>query len=136
MGFRFHQKLHHGRRAWLSPVSQPNNPLRPRLRRPRAGQYFSKRICGDWVSAGAKQTTGLSTTLADKFVKDENRRQEAATRILLSSTYQQCTARESHKVDPDNKLLAVFPASAWMPNRSTPLLAASGRTGGRIGGYG
>ena len=78
-------------------------------------QYFGRGVIetvSDFGRAGANPThPELLDYLADKFVKEGWSTKKLQREILLSSTYRQSSAprEDVAKIDPDNKLLAVFP---------------------------
>lgn len=132
-----------GRRAALAKwLSSPNNPLTARVFVNRVwGQYFGKGIVetvSDFGRAGAKPThPELLDYLADKFVKEGWSPKKLQREILLSSTYRQSSAprEDVAKVDPDNKLLAVFPRQRLDAEQiRDSLLAASGELVDKVGG--
>jgi hypothetical protein len=107
-----------GRRTALARwIVSPENPLTARVFVNRLwGQYFGRAIVetvGDFGKMGAEPThPELLDYLADSFVHDGKWSVKALQRqILLSSTYRQSSASraDAAKLDPQNKLLAVFP---------------------------
>jgi hypothetical protein len=107
-----------GRRTALANwIVSPENPLTARVFVNRVwGQYFGRAIVetvGDFGKMGAKPThPELLDYLADSFVRDGNWSIKALQRqILLSATYREASEfrEDAAKLDPQNKLLAVFP---------------------------
>jgi hypothetical protein len=107
-----------GRRTALAHwIVDPDNPLTARVFANRVwGQYFGHAIVetvGDFGKMGAKPThPELLDYLADSFVHEGQWSIKALRRqILLSSTYRQASAyrEDAAKLDPQNKLLGVFP---------------------------
>lgn len=132
-----------GRRAALAGwLSSPNNPLTARVFVNRVwGQYFGRGVIetvSDFGRAGTKPThPELLDYLADKFVKDGWSTKKLQREILLSSTYRQSSAPREDvvKLDPDNKLLAVFPRQRLDAEQiRDSLLAASGELVDKVGG--
>src|SRR6202007_153688 len=78
-------------------------------------QHFGKGIVAtvsDFGRAGDKPTNQeLLDYMSDRFVKDGWSVKKLQREILLSSVYRQSSAprEDVAKVDPDNKLFAVFP---------------------------
>lgn len=132
-----------GRRAALAKwLSSQNNPLTARVFVNRVwSQYFGKGIIetvSDFGRAGAKPThPELLDYLADRFVKEGWSVKKLHKELLLSSTYRQSSAPREDvvKVDPDNKLLAVFPRQRLDAEQiRDSLLAASGELVDKVGG--
>jgi len=107
-----------GRRTALANwIVSADNPLTARVFVNRVwGQYFGHAIVetvGDFGKMGAKPThPELLDYLADSFVHDGAWSIKALQRqILLSATYRQSSEfrEDAAKLDPQNKLLAVFP---------------------------
>jgi hypothetical protein len=107
-----------GRRTALANwIVDPANPLTARVFVNRLwGQYFGRAIVetvGDFGKMSSKPThPELLDYLADSFVRDGHWSIKALQRqILLSSTYRQSSEfrADAQKIDPQNKLLGVFP---------------------------
>jgi hypothetical protein len=107
-----------GRRTALANwIVSPQSPLTARVFVNRVwGQYFGRAIVetvGDFGKMSAKAThPELLDYLADSFVRDGQWSIKALQRqILLSSTYRQSSEHrdDAAKLDPENKLLSVFP---------------------------
>jgi hypothetical protein len=132
-----------GRRtALVNWLTSPNNPLTSRVYVNRIwSQYFDKGIVstlGDFGRAGEKPThPQLLDHLAANFVKEGWSVKKLHRQILLSSTYRQSSAERADvaKVDPDNKLLAVFPRKRLEAEEiRDSLLYASGQLLDKVGG--
>jgi len=132
-----------GRRTALANwLVSPKNPLTARVFVNRVwNQYFGKGIVAtvsDFGKAGDKPTNPeLLDHLADSFVKDGWSVKKLHRNILLSSTYRQSSAyrEDVAKVDPDNKLLAVFPRKRLEAEEiRDSILLASGKLNEQIGG--
>ncbi len=133
-----------GRRTALAKwIVSPANPLTARVFVNRVWyQYFGHGIV-DTVSDFGKQgerpiNPELLDYLADTFVKDDHWSIKTLQRqILLSSTYRQSsTARpDAAAVDPNNRLLALFPRQRLDAEQiRDSLLAASGLLEDKLGG--
>lgn len=132
-----------GRRlAFANWLASPTNPLTARVYVNRVwNQHFGKGIVAtvsDFGRAGDKPTNQeLLDHLADQFVKDGWSIKKLHREILLSSTYRQSSAprEEVAKVDPDNKLIAVFPRVRLEAEEiRDSLLLASGKLVDKVGG--
>jgi hypothetical protein len=132
-----------GRRtALVNWLTSPNNPLTSRVYVNRIwSQYFDKGIVGtlgDFGRAGDKPThPQLLDHLAASFVNDGWSVKKLHREILLSSTYRQASNERADvaKVDPDNKLLAVFPRKRLEAEEiRDSLLYASGQLVDKVGG--
>ncbi|WP_457798186.1 DUF1549 and DUF1553 domain-containing protein [Methylocystis sp. S23] len=132
-----------GRRTALANwLASPSNPLTARVFVNRIwNQYFGKGIVvtvSDFGKAGDKPTNPeLLDYLADRFVKDGWSAKKLHRDILLSSTYRQSSdyREEVGQVDPENKLLAVFPRKRLEAEEiRDSILVASGKLNGEIGG--
>ncbi len=132
-----------GRRTALAKwLSSASNPLTPRVYANRVWQqYFDKGIVstvGDFGRAGAKPThPELLDHLAATFVQNGWSVKKLHREILLSSVYRESSAERSDvaKVDPDNKLLAVYPRKRLEAEEiRDSLLYASGQLIDKVGG--
>jgi hypothetical protein len=132
-----------GRRTALADwLVSESNPLTARVFVNRVwNQYFGKGIVGtlsDFGKAGDKPTDQeLLDHLASSFMKEGWSVKKLHRAILLSSTYRQSSAyrEEVAKVDPENKLIAVFPRKRLEAEEiRDSILVASGRLNERIGG--
>jgi len=132
-----------GRRtALVNWLTSPANPLTARVYVNRVwSQYFDKGLIAsvqDFGRAGQKPThPELLDHLADRFVKDGWSVKKLQREILLSSVYRQSSAEraDAAKVDPDNKLLAVFPRKRLEAEEiRDSLLYASGELVDKVGG--
>lgn len=132
-----------GRRTALANwIASPQNPLTARVYVNRIWeQYFGRGIIetvSDFGKAGAKPTNPeLLDYLADDFVKNGWSPKKLHREILLSSVYRQSSVQrdDAYKVDPDNKLLAVFPHKRLEAEEiRDSLLLASGKLVDKIGG--
>lgn len=132
-----------GRRTALANwITGPNNPLTPRVYVNRVwAQYFDSGIVStvaDFGRAGQKPTNPeLLDYLAAKFVKEGWDIKKLQREILLSNVYRQSSAERADvlKLDPDNKLLAVFPRKRLEAEEiRDSLLYASGQLDETIGG--
>jgi Protein of unknown function (DUF1553)/Protein of unknown function (DUF1549) len=132
-----------GRRTALANwIANPNNPLTARVFVNRIwNQYFGKGIVvtvSDFGKAGDKPTNPeLLDYLADNFVKNGWSVKNLHKSILLSSTYRQSSdyREEVAKVDPENKLLAVFPRKRLEAEQiRDSILVASGKLNELVGG--
>ncbi|WP_442755752.1 DUF1549 and DUF1553 domain-containing protein [Methylocystis sp. JAN1] len=132
-----------GRRTALANwLASPSNPLTARVFVNRIwNQYFGKGIVAtvsDFGKAGDKPTNPeLLDYLADRFIKDGWSVKKLHRDILLSSTYRQSSdyRPEVAKVDPENKLLAVFPRKRLEAEEiRDSILVASGKLNEEVGG--
>ncbi|HEV7609430.1 MAG TPA: DUF1549 and DUF1553 domain-containing protein [Steroidobacteraceae bacterium] len=133
-----------GRRTALANwIVSPENPLTARVFVNRLwGQYFGHAIVetvGDFGKMGTKPThPELLDYLASSFVHDGNWSVKALQRqILLSSTYRQSSEyrEDAARLDPQNKLLAVFPRQRLDAEQiRDSLLQAAGLLDETIGG--
>ena len=133
-----------GRRTALANwLVDGKNPLTARVFVNRLwGQYFGRAIVesvGDFGKMGVKPThPELLDYLADTFVHDGQWSIKALQRqILLSSTYRQSSAfrADAQKIDPQNKLLGVFPRQRLDAEEiRDSLLQAAGLLDETIGG--
>ena len=125
--------------AWLTSDS---NPLTPRVYANRVwSQYFEKGIVAtthDFGRAGAKPTNPeLLDYLASSFVNHGWSVKKLHREILLSATYRQSSneREDVRKVDPENKLLAVYPRKRLEAEEiRDSLLYASGLLVDKVGG--
>jgi hypothetical protein len=125
--------------AWLTSA---NNPLTPRVYANRVwGQYFDKGIVStlaDFGRAGAKPTNPeLLDYLASSFVQSGWSVKKLHREVLLSNTYRQSSNERQDviKVDPENKLLAVYPRKRLEAEEiRDSLLYASGLLVDKVGG--
>ncbi len=132
-----------GRRtALVNWLIGEKNPLTARVYANRVwSQYFDKGIIAtvqDFGRAGAKPThPELLDQLATDFVKNGWSVKQLHREILLSSTYRQSSDERAEvvKVDPDNKLLAVYPRKRLEAEEiRDSLLYASGQLIDKVGG--
>ena len=132
-----------GRRTALANwLASPDNPLTARVFVNRVwSQYFTNGIVStvaDFGRAGQKPThPELLDYLATDFVKQGWSVKKLHRQILLSSVYRQSSGQRDDvlKVDPDNKLLAVYPRKRLEAEEiRDSLLAASGKLEDKIGG--
>lgn len=132
-----------GRRSALANwLASPNNPLTARVYVNRVwAQYFDKGIVptlNDFGRAGEKPTNPeLLDYLAARFVENGWSIKKLQREIMLSSTYRQSSAErpEVAQVDPQNKLLAVYPRKRLEAEEiRDALLYASGQLNDVIGG--
>ncbi|TDX65520.1 uncharacterized protein DUF1549 [Methylosinus sp. sav-2] len=132
-----------GRRTALANwLTSPSNPLTARVFVNRVwNEYFGKGIVGtvsDFGKAGDKPTNPeLLDYLANSFVDGGWSIKKLHREILLSSAYRQSSAHRDDvaAVDPENKLLAVFPRKRLDAEQiRDSFLQASGRLEGAIGG--
>jgi Protein of unknown function (DUF1553)/Protein of unknown function (DUF1549) len=132
-----------GRRtALVNWLVSPKNPLTPRVFVNRMwDQYFGRGIVettSDFGKMGTKPTNPeLLDYLADTFVKSGWSVKTLQRQILLSSVYRQSSAyrEDVHKVDPEDRLLAVFPRQRLDAEEiRDSLLAAAGLLEDKIGG--
>ncbi len=132
-----------GRRAVLAKwLSDDSNPLTARVYANRVwAQYFNKGIIStvaDFGRAGQKPThPELLDHLAAKFVSNGWSVKKLHREILLSAAYRQSSdeRRDVAKLDPENKLLAVFPRKRLEAEEiRDSLLYASGLLVDKVGG--
>jgi hypothetical protein len=132
-----------GRRTALANwLASADNPLTARVFVNRVwSQYFSNGIVSsvaDFGRAGQKPThPELLDYLAADFVRKGWSVKHLHREILLSSVYRQASAERADvlKVDPDNKLLAVYPRKRLEAEEiRDSLLAASGKLEDKLGG--
>lgn len=132
-----------GRRAALANwLASPNNPLTARVYVNRVwAQYFDKGITptvNDFGRAGEKPTNPeLLDYLAARFVENGWSIKKLQREILLSATYRQSSDERPDvaKVDPQNKLLAVYPRKRLEAEEiRDALLYASGQLNDVVGG--
>lgn len=132
-----------GRRTALAGwLASANNPLTARVYVNRVwSQYFDKGIVptpADFGRAGEKPThPELLDYLAGNFVKNGWSVKKLQREILLSSVYRQASVPrdEVSKVDPQNKLLAVYPRKRLEAEEiRDALLYASGELNDKVGG--
>jgi hypothetical protein len=132
-----------GRRTALANwIASPKNPLTARVFVNRVwNQYFSHGIVetvSDFGKAGAKPNNPeLLDYLADDFVKNGWDVKKLHREILLSSVYRESSdyREDANKVDPENKLLAVFPRVRLDAEEiRDSLLVASGKLNDAVGG--
>ena len=124
---------------WLA---SPTNPLTARVFVNRIwNQYFGKGIVvtvSDFGKAGDKPTNPeLLDYLADNFVKNGWSVKKLHQSILLSATYRQSSdyREDVAKVDPENKLLAVFPRKRLEAEQiRDSVLVAAGKLNEQVGG--
>jgi hypothetical protein len=132
-----------GRRTALANwLASADNPLTARVFVNRVwSQYFASGIVSsvaDFGRAGQKPThPELLDYLATDFVKQGWSVKKLHRQILLSSVYRQSSGQRDDvlKVDPDNKLLAVYPRKRLEAEEiRDSLLAASGQLEDKLGG--
>ena len=132
-----------GRRTALAGwIASPKNPLTARVFVNRIwAQYFGTGIVktvSDFGKSGDKPSNPeLLDYLAYSFVKEGWSVKKLHRQILLSSVYRESSAHraEAYKIDPENKLLAVFPRKRLDTEQiRDSLLVASGQLEDRIGG--
>ncbi len=132
-----------GRRAALAQwLSSDSNPLTARVFVNRVwAQYFDKGIVAtvaDFGRAGQKPTNPeLLDHLATRFVGNGWHIKQLHRDILLSSTYRQASDERADvtKVDPEDKLLAVYPRKRLEAEViRDSLLYASGLLVDKVGG--
>jgi hypothetical protein len=132
-----------GRRTALANwIASADNPLTARVYVNRVwNEYFDKGIVAtvsDFGKGGEKPTNPeLLDYLATSFVDGGWDIKKLHKQILLSSVYRQSSAYRAdvHEADPDNKLLAVFPAKRLDAEQiRDSLLVASGRLEEKVGG--
>lgn len=134
-----------GRRTALANwIASEKNPLTARVFVNRIWeQYFAHGIVetvSDFGRAGEKPTNPeLLDYLATNFIKEGWSTKKLHRQILLSSTYRQSSTErdDAYKIDPDNKLLAVFPRKRLEAEQiRDSLLVASGKLVDKQGGPG
>ncbi|MEO7580576.1 MAG: DUF1549 and DUF1553 domain-containing protein [Massilia sp.] len=132
-----------GRRSALANwLASADNPLTARVFVNRVwSQYFDKGIVStvaDFGRAGQKPThPELLDYLAADFVKNGWSVKHLHKEILLSSVYRQASDERADvvKLDPENKLLAVYPRKRLEAEEiRDSLLAASGQLEDKVGG--
>ncbi len=132
-----------GRRTALANwIASPTNPLTARVYVNRVWSWYFGggivRSVSDFGRAGEKPShPELLDYLADHFVKEGWSTRKLEREILLSSVYRQSSAyrEDAYKVDPDNRLLAVFPRRRLDAEEiRDSLLLASGKIDETIGG--
>jgi len=132
-----------GRRTALANwIASADNPLTARVYVNRLwNEYFDKGIIAtvsDFGKGGERPTNPeLLDYLATSFVEGGWDIKKLHKQILLSSVYRQSSAYRAdvHEADPDNKLLAVFPAKRLDAEQiRDSLLVASGRLEEKVGG--
>ena len=132
-----------GRRTALAEwIASPTNPLTARVFVNRVWSwYFGTGIVptvSDFGRAGQRPINPeLLDYLADRFVKNGWSVRQLEREILLSSVYRESSdsREDAYKVDPENKLLAVYPGRRLDAEEiRDSLLAASGKLNDRIGG--
>lgn len=132
-----------GRRSALAAwLTNDNNPLTARVYANRVwSQYFDKGVIStvhDFGRAGAKPTNPeLLDYLATSFVKNGWSVKKLHREILLSNVYRQSSNERQDviKVDPENKLLAVYPRKRLEAEEiRDSLLYASGLLVDKVGG--
>lgn len=132
-----------GRRTALAEwIASPTNPLTARVFVNRVWSwYFGTGIVAtvsDFGRAGQRPTNPeLLDYLADSFVRNGWSVRKLEREILLSSVYRQSSENreEVYKVDPENKLLAVYPRRRMDAEEiRDSLLLAAGKLNDKIGG--
>ena len=132
-----------GRRSALASwLTSDSNPLVPRVYVNRVwSQYFDKGIVAtthDFGRAGAKPTNPeLLDYLAANFIRNDWSVKKLHREILLSATYRQASSEREdvRKVDPENKLLAIYPRKRLEAEEiRDSLLYASGLLNEKVGG--
>jgi hypothetical protein len=132
-----------GRRTALANwITSEKNPLTARVFVNRVwNQYFGTGIVetvSDFGRAGQKPSNPeLLDRLAGDFVQNGWSVKKLHREILLSSVYRESSSfrDDAFKVDPENKLLAVFPRQRLDAEEiRDSLLAASGKLDGELGG--
>jgi Protein of unknown function (DUF1553)/Protein of unknown function (DUF1549) len=132
-----------GRRTALAEwIASPSNPLTARVFANRVWSwYFGTGIVAtvsDFGRAGQRPTNPeLLDYLADSFVRNGWSVKKLEREILLSSVYRQSSdnREDAYKVDPENKLLAVYPRRRMDAEEiRDSLLVASGQLNDKIGG--
>ncbi len=132
-----------GRRTALANwIASSENPLTARVYVNRIwNEYFGRGIVStvsDFGKAGARPTNPeLLDYLAAEFVRGGWHVKPLHRQILLSATYRQSSSEreDAWKVDPDNKLLAVFPRRRLEAEQiRDSLLVAAGELNPKVGG--
>jgi hypothetical protein len=132
-----------GRRTALANwIASPRNPLTARVFVNRVwAQYFGRGIVAsvsNFGQAGRKpDNPELLDYLADRFVTGGWSVKQLHREILLSRVYRQASAdrADAHAVDPENRLLAVFPRARLDAEQiRDSLLVASGALVDKVGG--
>ncbi len=132
-----------GRRTALANwIASPSNPLTARVYVNRVwNEYFDKGIVAtvsDFGKGGERPTNPeLLDYLATSFIDSGWDIKKLHRQILLSSVYRQSSAHRDNvrAADPDNKLLAVFPAKRLDAEEiRDSLLVASGKLVDKVGG--
>jgi len=132
-----------GRRTALANwIVSPTNPLTARVYVNRVwNEYFDKGIIttvSDFGKGGERPTNPeLLDYLATSFINSGWDIKKLHREILLSSVYRESSANraDARVVDPENKLLAVFPAKRLDAEEiRDSLLVASGKLEEKIGG--
>ena len=132
-----------GRRKALAEwIASAENPLTARVFVNRVwNQYFGRGIVetvSDFGRAGQRPTNPeLLDYLATDFVKHGWSVKHLHREILLSSVYRQSSDHrdDAYKVDPENKLLAVFPRRRLDAEQiRDSLLVAAGKLNEKVGG--
>ena len=132
-----------GRRSALATwITSPDNPLTARVFVNRVwSQYFSAGIVStvsDFGRAGQKPTNPeLLDYLASDFIKQGWSIKKIEREIMLSSVYRESSneRKDALAVDPDNKLLAVYPRKRLEAEEiRDSLLFASGQVNDTVGG--
>lgn len=130
------------RTALANWIASEKNPLTARVFVNRVwNEYFGRGIVktvSDFGKAGERPTNPeLLDYLADDFVKNDWSIKHLHREILLSSVYRQSSEyrEDAYKVDPENKLLAVFPRKRLDAEQlRDSLLVAAGQLNEKIGG--
>jgi hypothetical protein len=132
-----------GRRTALAEwLASPDNPLTARVFVNRVWSwYFGSGIVptvSDFGRAGQRPSNPeLLDYLADSFVKNGWSVKKLEREILLSSVYRESSKprEDAYKVDPENKLLVVYPRRRMDAEEiRDALLLASGKLNDRVGG--
>jgi hypothetical protein len=132
-----------GRRTALAQwIASPTNPLTARVFANRVwDQYFGRGIVetlSDFGKAGQKPShPELLDHLAARFIAQGWSVKQLHREILLSSVYRQSSAdrQDLAAVDPENRLLAVFPRRRLDAETiRDSLLVASGELADKVGG--
>jgi len=132
-----------GRRTALAEwIASPANPLTARVFVNRVWSwYFGTGIVStvsDFGRAGQRPSNPeLLDYLADSFVKNGWSVKKLEREIMLSSVYRESsdTREDAYKVDPENKLLTVYPRRRMDAEEiRDSLLLASGKLNDTVGG--
>jgi hypothetical protein len=132
-----------GRRTALANwIASPTNPLTARVLVNRVwNEYFGRGIVksvSDFGKAGDRPSNPeLLDYLASDFVTSGWSVKHLQREILLSSVYRQASdyREDAYKIDPDNKLLAVFPRKRLDAEQiRDSLLVAAGQLNEKVGG--